>query len=168
MSDAGVAVLGGTDAPAENHAATPSEVGSKGSPRGSQRGSTVVSDTKDIPLDTPGESSRRRSLMAPSSGGNDSTSMASLEGAALGEDGRVSGNGGNGGSERGGESAAGEETGAQGHEEVIAWVKEHLVLPEFVPEKHWRADNEVSSYTVLHIPERVFLLELNKQWHLQE
>lgn len=106
--------------------------------------------------------------MAPSSGGNDSTSMASLEGTALGEDGGMSGNVGNGGSERGGESAAGEETGAQGHEEVIAWIKEHLVLPEFVPEKHWRADNEVSSCSVLHSPERVFLLELNKKWQPQE
>lgn len=168
MSDAGVAVLGGTDAPSENHAAPPSEVGSKGSPRGSQRGSTVASDTKDVPLDTPGESSRKRSLMAPSSGGNDSASMASLEGTALGEGGGVSVNGGNGGSERGGESAAGEETGAQGHEDVIAWIKEHLVLPEFVPEKHWRADNEVSSYTVLQNLGRAVLLELNKKWYSQE
>lgn len=35
-----------------------------------------------------------------------------------------------------------------GYQEVVAWVKEHLVLPDFVPEQHWHEEhNEVSRLT---------------------
>lgn len=32
--------------------------------------------------------------------------------------------------------------GEETYREVVGWVKKHLVLPDFVPEKHWREEHD--------------------------
>ena len=96
---------------------------------------------------------RRSSLMAPLAGGSNAGlgSTSGDGGATLG----AGGGGGGGGADglAGSEGDAGVTAAAAvaadgkegGYQEVVAWVKEHLVLPEFVPEQHWREEhNEVS------------------------
>lgn len=38
----------------------------------------------------------------------------------------------------------------ESYKEVVAWVKEHLVLPEFVPDKHWREEHDEVRVNDIH------------------
>lgn len=133
-----------------------SEVESSGSPRGtSQRGSATATtadqqlSTGDNEVSNSGEQQPRKRtsfLMVPSSGGVDSVGSLNANGA---EDEGGSLGGGTAGRESlesgvGGVSTV--ESEEVGYLEVVAWIKEHLVLPEFVPEKHWRGEHNEVSY----------------------
>lgn len=126
---------------------------STGSPRGSSRrgsaASTAAADQKlsvENDSDAYGEQHfrRRSSLLVPLAGGNnDGLGSTSGDGATGGTDGH-GGSEGDGGVTAAVSSAAVDDKEA-GYQEVVAWVKEHLVLPDFVPEQHWREEhNEVS------------------------
>lgn len=144
MSDVGG--QGGADTAAAE--AAPSEAGSNKSI--SRKGSAVTPavDQKQLSADndgdlSAGEQGRRgstSSVQAPSSGGNDS--MGSLHG-----EGAVDEAGSAAGGSRKVSVAVAVESEEEGFRDVVAWVKEHLVLPEFVPEKHWRQEHEEVSYS---------------------
>lgn len=123
--------------------AAPSEAGSNKSL--SRNGSAVASaaDQKHLSADNEGdlsvgEQGRRgstSSVQAPSSGGNDST--GSLHGGGTAQE-----TGSAAGSSRKVSVAPALENEKDGYRDVVAWVKEHLVLPEFVPEKHWLEEHD--------------------------
>lgn len=124
-------------------AAAPSEEGSTKSL--SRNGSAVApaADQKHLSADNEGdlsvgEQGRRgstSSVQAPSSGGNDST--GSLHGDGIAQE-----TGSAAGSSRKVSVALAVENEKEGYRDVVAWVKEHLVLPEFVPEKHWLEEHD--------------------------
>lgn len=136
MSEAGGVEAAAVEAP-------PSEVGSSGSlsrkgstaaPAGTQRRLSANPDGENAA----GEQGRRisaSSVKAPSSGGNDS--MGSLH-----EDGAAEEAGPTAGDIRNLSVVSTTEGGEESYREVAGWVKEHLVLPEFVPEKHWREEHD--------------------------
>lgn len=158
-----------------------SEAGSIGSAHGSRKGSAsrghggAGADRKksrDDEADASLRKANRTSLVAPSSGGDDSINADSDrdEEGDGGEGGEgtertVSGDPEEGGGFRVEEGDASgtrvtvsEDVAAQGYQEVIAWVRHHLVLPRFSPERHWReVHNEVSGgYECLVCPATTF------------
>lgn len=158
MSDAGVEASKALGSGAETLATdeAPSEATNVGSPRRSSRrgSSTVATHQKlangDDELDTisAGQPSRRRSsAAAPSSGGNDSMGSFHGEGADDTVESAAGGSVVKGGSESvPGAVVAGDEVR---YLEVVAWIKEHLVLPGFVQEKHWREEHDQVSASLL-------------------
>lgn len=150
MSDGGG--QGGADTAAAE--ASPSEAGSAKSLSRKASAVNPTADHKHLSADDEGdisavEQGRRgstSSVQAPSSGGNDSTGSLHGDGAAE-ETGSVAG------SSRKASVAPAVESEKEGYMDVVAWVKEHLVLPEFVPEKHWLEEHdEVSGPQVLSWP----------------
>lgn len=136
-SEQGGADAATTDEPlSQVDSGSPSRKGSAASP---------AVDPGDLSADNDGDLSAgnqvRRvsssSIRAPSSGGNDSV-------GSLPEDGQ--GTGSTTGALRKASVVPNVEGEDEGYKKVVGWVKEHLVLPEFVPEKHWREEHdEVSS-----------------------
>lgn len=132
----------------------PTEAANNGS--ASRRGSaaSVAADPKQPSADNDADllAEQRRestaSFAAPSSGGNDS--MGSLP-----RDGEIGGASSTAGALRKESSAslaavAVVEGEAEGYMDVVAWVKEHLVLPEFAPVKHWRQQHDKVSQSCMY------------------
>lgn len=167
MSNAGIPPPGSAEAVAPPQT---SEAGSVGSVYGSRKGSSAVAvgdseDTNNSRNNNASEQSTRRrsSLVAPSSGSNHDMDSSDGDGAA---EERGTGGGGGGGAESvsGGTTAGGlrgeegggtgggggsnsEDIGVSGYQEVVTWIKDHLVLPGFAPERHWQeTHDEVSCY----------------------
>lgn len=119
----------------------PSEVGRSGSLSRKESGAKPAIDQSLLSADNDGDLSAgdqgRRvsssSARAPSSGGNDSV-------GSLHED--REGTGSTAGVLRKASVAPAVEVEDEGYKKVAGWVKEHLVLPEFVPEKHWREEHD--------------------------
>lgn len=137
MGDAGE--QGGADAATTEE--SPSEVGRSGSlSRKGSAGTPAVEQSRvsagndaDLSAGDQGRRVSSSSVRAPSSGGNDSV-------GSLQEDGE--GTGSMAGVLRKASVAPAVEGEGEGHKKVVGWVKEHLVLPEFVPEKHWREEHD--------------------------
>lgn len=118
----------------------PPEVERSGSHSRKGSAATPAVDQSPHPADDDGDLSigdqgRRVSSLsgrAPSSGGNDSV-------GSLHEDGEGTGSGGVLPKASVESAVEGEN---EGYTKVVEWVKEHLVLPEFVPEKHWREEHD--------------------------
>lgn len=139
MGDAGE--QGGADAATSEE---PEEVERSGSlsRKGSAATPAVVqnrlsADTDgDLSAGDQGRKGSSSSVRAPSSGGNDSVGSLHEDGEGTGSAGVL----------RKASVVPAVEGEDEGHKKVVEWVKEHLVLPEFVPEKHWREEHdEVSS-----------------------
>ncbi|CAM9613875.1 unnamed protein product [Scytosiphon promiscuus] len=86
---------------------------------------------------------RSSSLKAPSSGGNDSmgslhASGAAEETASLASIRRKGSDTGSLGTTAG----AAVEGEKESYKEVVEWMKEHLVLPDFAPGRHWREEHD--------------------------
>lgn len=127
---------GGADAVA---AEEPSQAES-GSPSRKGSAEKPAEDQNRLSFDTDGEPSAgdqgRRgsssSVRAPSSGGNDAVGSLHEEGEGTGSAGVL-------------RKASVVPTGEgedEGYKQVVEWVKEHLVLPGFVPDKHWREEHD--------------------------
>lgn len=123
--------------------AAPSEAGSNKSLPRKGSGATPTTDQKypladnegDISAGEQGRRGSTSSIQAPSSGGNDS--MGSLHGDGVAEEA-----GSAAGSSRKGSVVPAVESENESFRDVVTWVKEHLVLPEFVPDKHWLDEHE--------------------------
>lgn len=137
---------GGADAAT---AEQPSEVKRSGSL--SRKGSAASPALDQSPLSadndgdlSTGDQGRRVSASgrAPSSGGNDSV-------GSLHEDGDGTGTGtGSAGVLRKASVVPSVEGEDEGYKKVVEWVKDHIVLPEFSAEKHWREEHDEVSCSV--------------------
>lgn len=126
------------------------ETGSIGSRGGSRKGSVVgdcTVDRKISPDDVSrGGSIRRRStLVAPPFGSNGAMKPSEGEGAVqrvvtARRDSNMPNDEGNG--------TKSEAQEAAGYHEIIAWMKDHLVLPGFVLKNHWTDDHDEVGHDV--------------------
>lgn len=138
---ANMSEAGGVDAAAVE--TPPSEVGSSGSLSRKGSAATPAGDQSRLSGDpagvnSAGEQGRRTSsssAKAPSSGGNDS--MGSLHEDEAAEEGASTS-----GDIRNLSVISTIDAGEETYSDVVGWIRKHLVLPDFVPEKHWRDEHD--------------------------